>query len=69
MSNLSKEESELLESLENGEWQSIENKDLELKRYQKLAQKQFADPIYIDSITAECLSKDKPSSSRNAEAT
>jgi hypothetical protein len=33
MSNLSKEESELLESLENGEWQSIENKDLELKRY------------------------------------
>lgn len=56
MSNLNKEELELLESVENGEWQSVENVQSEINRYQRIAQKQFTDSIYIELSPQEHLS-------------
>ena len=56
MSNLNPEELELLESVENGEWQSVENVESEVTRYQQIAQKQFADSIYIKLSPQERLS-------------
>lgn len=35
MPRLEKEEKELLESVEAGEWKSVDSKDSELKRYQQ----------------------------------
>ena len=37
MSKLSREERELLESLERGEWRSVPNLEAEKKRFQKIA--------------------------------
>lgn len=48
MSNLSKEELELLESVENGEWQSVENVESEILRYQQIAEQQFKTSINIE---------------------
>lgn len=56
MSNLDKEELELLESIENGEWQSVENVDLEIKKYQQIAGRQFSDSLYIKLSPQEHLS-------------
>jgi hypothetical protein len=37
MSKLDKEEQDLLDSYERGEWQSVENIETEIERYRKLA--------------------------------
>ena len=37
MSKLNQEEQALLDSVENGEWQTIDNVDAEIKRYQTYA--------------------------------
>jgi predicted DNA binding CopG/RHH family protein len=41
MTNLESEEKELLESIERGEWRSIDNLEAEKKRYQKYAKETF----------------------------
>ena len=41
MSKLPDEEKDLLESVEAGEWKSVEAKDSELKRYQQYARSTF----------------------------
>ena len=41
MSRLDKEETELLESVEAGEWKPVDRRDSELKRYQAYARATF----------------------------
>lgn len=61
MPGLSKEEKELLESVEAGEWRSIDSKDSELKRYQEYARATFKKDrrvnIRISARDLEALQK------------
>jgi predicted DNA binding CopG/RHH family protein len=41
MTKLKKEEQELLESVEAGEWQSVSNRDVEISRYREYAAATF----------------------------
>ncbi|NJN71745.1 MAG: hypothetical protein HC799_02475 [Limnothrix sp. RL_2_0] len=53
MANLDQEELELLESVENGEWQSIDNVESEILRYQQIAEQQFKTSINIELSSEE----------------
>lgn len=48
MSALDAEEQALLESVENGEWQSVPNTRLEIQRYQQYARSQVLEEIKIE---------------------
>lgn len=53
MLNLSEEELELLESVENGEWQSVKNMKSEINKYQQIIEQQFNTSINIGLSSEE----------------
>jgi predicted DNA binding CopG/RHH family protein len=53
MSPLDLEEQEILESLENGEWQSVPNILQEIQRYQSYAQAANLESINIELPTSD----------------
>jgi predicted DNA binding CopG/RHH family protein len=53
MSPLDVEEQEILESLENGEWQSVPNLMQEIQRYQSYAQAVNLESINIELPTSD----------------
>jgi predicted DNA binding CopG/RHH family protein len=61
MPRLEKEEKDLLESVEAGEWKSVDSKDSELKRYQQYARSTFKKDrrinIRISAKDLEALQK------------
>ena len=50
------EEQEILESVENGEWQSIPNVQQEIQRYQRYAQETILEIVNIEIPTSDLQS-------------